>query len=299
MDKPWSADLNLPLVSVVMPSFNQVRFIDESIASVLSQSYPRLELIVADGNSTDGTQATLARWRATDRRVHWTSESDSGPADAINKALGRVRGTYVGWLNSDDLYTAGAVQRAVDKLTHANGYMMVYGQAEHIDEQGSVLAAYPTLAPSVGMHRFTEGCFICQPTVFFRHSMLLLLGKLDASLKTSFDFDFWLRAFGAFPQRIGFVDAVQAKSRLHDACITQKMRRTVALEALSLLKKHLGQTPLHWLLTHFREARQSGQPDLDQYLQLLMEDARTCFSDEELQVLRHAAQAELNAALHS
>ena len=291
--------MNLPLVSIVMPSFNQVQFIDESIASVLGQSYPRLELIVADGNSTDGTQAALARWQVTDRRVRWISEPDSGPADAINKALGRVRGTYVGWLNSDDLYTPGAVQRAVEKLTHANGYMMVYGQAEHIDEQGSFLEPYPTLAPSVGMHRFADGCFICQPTVFFRRSMPLLMGKLDASLKTSFDFDFWLRAFGAFPQRIGFVDAVQAKSRLHDACITQKMRRTVALEALSLLKKHLGQAPLHWMLTHFREARQSGQSGLDQYLQLLMEDACTYFSNEELQVLRDAAQAELNAALQS
>jgi cellulose synthase/poly-beta-1,6-N-acetylglucosamine synthase-like glycosyltransferase len=298
MDKPRSADMNLPLVSIVMPSFNQAQFINESIASVLGQSYPRLELIVADGNSTDGTQAALARWQATDTRVRWTSEPDAGPADAINKALGRVRGTYVGWLNSDDLYTAGAVQRAVEKLTHANGYMMVYGQAEHIDEQGSFLAAYPTLAPSAGMHRFTEGCFICQPTVFFRRSMVLLLGKLDASLKTSFDFDFWLRAFGAFPQRIGFVDAVQAKSRLHDACITQKMRRTVALEGLNLLKKHLGQAPLHWMLTHFKEARQSGQPDLNQYLQLLLEDARNCFSDEERQVLRHAAQSELKAALY-
>ncbi|MDD5472013.1 MAG: glycosyltransferase family 2 protein [Sideroxydans sp.] len=278
-----------------MPSFNQVQFIDESIASVLSQSYQRLELIVADGGSTDGTQAVLARWQVSHRRVRWMSEPDSGPAEAINKALGLVRGTYVGWLNSDDLYTAGAVQRAMDKLTHANDYVMVYGQAEHINAQGSFLAAYPTLAPSVGMHRFAEGCFICQPTVFFRRSMVLLLGKLDASLKTSFDFDYWLRAFCAFPQRIGFVDAVQAKSRLHDACITQKMRRTVALEALNLLKKHMGQAPLHWMLTHFREARQSGQPDLEQYLKQLIDEAHTCFSDEELQVLRHAAQVELNA----
>jgi len=276
-----------------MPSYNQAQFIDESIASVLSQSYTCIELIVADGGSTDGTQAALARWRNTDNRVRWVSEPDEGPADAINKALGRVRGTYIGWLNSDDLYTPGAVQRAVTKLSDANAYMMVYGNGEHVDEHGTFLDTYPTLAPNVGIERFADGCFICQPTVFFRRSMLVLLGQLDVSLQASFDFDLWLRAFEAFPHRIGFVDVVQAKSRLHDACITQKMRRTVSLEGASLLHKYFGQAPLHWMLTHFREAKQSGQPDLDQYYRQLIEDARGFYTGDEIQLLRQAAQTAL------
>lgn len=283
------SSVNLPTVSIVMPSLNQAQFIDESIDSVLSQSHPRLELIVADGGSTDGTQAVLARWRETDSRVCWVSEPDEGPADAVNKALARVRGTYVGWLNSDDLYTPGAVQRAVSKLSDGNAYMMVYGHGEHIDEHGKFLDTYPTLAPDVGIKRFADGCFVCQPTVFFRRSMLLLLGQLDVSLQASFDFDLWLRAFEAFPHRIGFVDAVQAKSRLHDACITQKMRRTVALEGAALLHKHLGQAPLNWILTHFKEATQSGQPDLEDYLRLLIQDASASFGPEEVQVLQQAA----------
>lgn len=288
-----------PLVSIVMPSFNQAQFIDESIASVLSQSYPRLELIVADGESTDGTHAVLARWQAVDARLRWASAPDHGPAVAINKALRQVRGTYVGWLNSDDLYTPGAVQRAVDALEYANNYMLVYGHSEHIDEDGDFIGAYPTLPPNVGIKRFADGCFICQPTVFFRRSMFMLLGGLDESLKTAFDLDYWLRAFGAFESRIGFVDAVQAKSRLHQGCITQKMRRTVAIEGVSTLKKHLGWAPLHWILTHFKEARESGQPDLEHYFQLLVDDASLCFSLKEADVLMRAAQAELKKSVNS
>ena len=279
-----------PLVSVVMPSFNQAQFIDASIASVLNQSYPRLELIVADGGSTDGTQATLARWQAADARVRWVSEPDQGPADAVNKALALARGTYVGWLNSDDLYTAGALTRALEKLTDATGYMMVYGRAEHVDADGRFLHAYPDLPPEAGLARFADGCFICQPTVFFRRSMWLLLGKLDRSLETAFDFDYWLRAFRAFPGRIGFVDAVQAQSRLHEACITRKMRRSVALEGARLLHQHLGRAPQHWILTHMDEARTSGTPELAAYLQALVEDARPYFAAADIQALRAAAE---------
>ena len=83
--------------------------------------------------------------------------------------------------------------------------------------------------------------------------MWLMLGKLDENLKASFDLEYWLRAFLAFPERIGFVDAVQAQSRLHDACITVKQRRTVAIEGMQVLARHLGSAPKEWLLTYANE----------------------------------------------
>jgi glycosyltransferase involved in cell wall biosynthesis len=105
-----------PLVSVVMPSLNQAEFIVSAVQSVLSQSYGHLELIVADGGSTDGTLALLQQQQGLDSRLRWMSEPDTGPADALNKALRRARGTIVGWLNSDDLYAEGAIDRAVQAL---------------------------------------------------------------------------------------------------------------------------------------------------------------------------------------
>lgn len=242
-----------------MPSLNQAGFIDQAIDSVLHQAGCNIELIVADGGSTDGTVLKLADWRSRDSRLKWFSEVDKGPAHAVNKALAQVRGTIIGWLNSDDVYAASAVPRAVHAMAEHPEWMMLYGQAQHIDDQGEVLGYYPSLPPNTPIGQFTEGCFICQPSVFFRRTQYVLLGGLDETLKTAFDFDYWLRAFSAFPERIGFIDAVQAYSRLHSGCITQNQRRLVALEGMSIIKRYFGVAPAHWLWTYINEYRADGQ----------------------------------------
>lgn len=254
-----------PLVSIVMPSLNQAVFLPAAVASVLQQSYTNVELIVADGGSTDGTQTYLAQQQALDTRLRWFSEPDSGPADALNKALRLARGMVIGWLNSDDLYTPGAVQRAVLALTNHPEWLMVYGHGEHVAANGDFLNRYPTLPPATPVAHFGQGCFICQPTVFFKRTMWLMLGPLDADLKTAFDFDYWLRAFTRLPGRIGFVEAVQAQSRLHDGCITLRQRRTVILEGMQLLARYIGHAPKEWLLTYVDEMRAApvGQYDID------------------------------------
>ncbi|UJP04905.1 MAG: glycosyltransferase [Nitrosomonas sp.] len=236
-----------------MPSLNQVTFIGEAIDSVLSQDYPNLELIVADGGSEDGTPALLAHKAAQDSRLIWSSARDSGPAHALNRALTQVHGTLIGWLNSDDVYAPEAISRAVKAFNTHPQWLMVYGYGEHIDAHGKILNRYPVQPPETPVSKFAEGCFICQPTVFFRRTLVLLLGKLDESLRTAFDFDYWLRAFLAFQARIGFIGAVQAYSRLHEDCITLRMRRTVALEGMRVLSRHLGNAPAHWAQTHVNE----------------------------------------------
>jgi len=242
-----------PLVSIVMPSFNHAKFISASIDSVLGQDYNNVELIVGDGGSDDGTVEILRKRSEEDPRLRWFSRPDSGPAEAINNALAMVRGTVVGWLNSDDLYTSGAIGRAVQALNENQDWLMVYGKGQHVDISAKVINNYPTLPPSTPVSRFSDGCFICQPTVFFKSTMPMLLGNLDQTLKASFDFDYWLRAFLAFPERIGMIDAMQASSRLHDDCITMRMRQTVALEGVRVVSRHLEQAPIHWLTTYIEE----------------------------------------------
>lgn len=241
------------LVSVVMPSLDQRRYLAAAIDSVLGQDHAALELIVADGGSTDGTVDHLAERAAADGRLRWFSEPDTGPAQAVNRALARTRGTIVGWLNSDDLYAAGAISRAVTAFVDHPHRIMVYGQGRHIDAAGGVVGIYPTRPPTGPIERFADGCFICQPTVFFKKTMHVLLGGLDETLGAAFDSDYWLRAFRHFPERIGFVDAVQAMSRLHDDCITVKMRRRVAVEGVKVVARHLGRAPIHWLTTYVEE----------------------------------------------
>jgi len=242
-----------PLVSIVMPCLNHERFIGDAIDSILTQDYERVELVIADGGSTDASLDILADRAERYPNVHWRSESDSGPANAINKAFARSRGTLIGWLNSDDLYAPAALSQAVNAFAANPSAMMIYGHGEHVDVNGTRLGRYPTQTPDVGIRAFSQGCFLCQPTAFFQRSMLTLLGPLDESLSAAFDFDYWLRAFSAFPERIGFVDAVLAQSRLHDECITMRSRRKVALEGMRVTAAHLGRAHIHWLTTYFEE----------------------------------------------
>jgi glycosyltransferase involved in cell wall biosynthesis len=283
------------LFSVVMPTRNQVGFIEKSIRSVLEQDYPAIELIVADGNSTDGTQALLQRLAAQDSRIRWFSEPDTGPANALNKALARVKGTLVGWLNSDDLYTPGALSRAAAVFAINPRCMMAYGHGQHIDIDDAVLDTYPTLPPEGDLERFEAGCFICQPAVTFRRTLPLLLGDLDETLSCSFDFDYWLRAFKAFPGRIAFIDAVQAQSRLHDDCITSKARRQVALEGVRVLHTHLQHAPKEWLLSYLEELRgtpslREGIGDIAAHMQATLDEAACWLSTTDIELVKRRIQ---------
>lgn len=238
-----------------MPTRNQATFIDSAVDSVMAQAGVDLELVVADGASTDGTPARLAALEAKyPGRLHWVSEPDGGPADAVNRAMGRARAPVIGWLNSDDLYTPGAAARALAALAAHPDWVAVYGEGEHVDLHGRSLGRYPTRPPQTPLSAWADGCPICQPTMFLRREAVAALGPLDTTLRTAFDYEYWLRLWKAFPGRIGQVAEVQALSRLHDEGITLRMRRQVALEGVQVVARHVGPAPAHWLVTHVGEA---------------------------------------------
>ena len=249
-----SKNSSTPVVSVVMPSLNQVQFLEAAVRSVLEQDYPHVELIVADGMSTDGSLELLMQLQAEyGERLRWTSQQDGGAAEALNHAIAQAHGDVVGWLNSDDMYTQGAVARAMAYFAKHPNHQMVYGEGQHINVAGDVLGNYPTKTPSTPLDAFADGSFICQPTVFMRREALAQVGALDASIRTAFDFDLFVRFFKRYPRQIGIVRRVQAFSRLHAACMTQRLRRQVALDGMRVVAKELGTVPEHWFWTHVDE----------------------------------------------
>ena len=135
--------------------------------------------------------------------------------------------------------------------------------------------------------------------MFFRRSARILLGTLDENLKAAFDFEYWLRAFCAFPERIGYVEAVQAMSRLHDGCITMRLRRTVALEGMQVLARHLGTAPKEWLLTYADELLAqdpsvSGIENVRLHLEEAADIASAWMQKDELSKLEAALSRRLN-----
>ena len=232
-----------PLVTIVTPSFNQGRFIRETIESVLAQSYPEIEYLVMDGGSTDETLAVL---RSYGGRLAWVSERDRGQADAINKGWRRTRGAIVAFLNSDDLYLPGAVEHAVEYLTGHPEVGAVYGEGYHVDEQGKVIERYPS--EPFDMARLEETCFICQPTVFLRRELVERVGYLDESLRYCMDYDLWIRAARVAP--FGFTPHYLAATRVHAETKTLGQRVPAHAEIMTMIRRHFGHVSANWVYAY-------------------------------------------------
>ncbi len=202
---------NLPLVSIVTPSFNQARFLESTIRSVLEQDYPNLEYIIADGGSTDGSAEVIRRY--ADRLAWWVSEKDRGQTDAINKGFAHAKGDILAWLNSDDTYEPGAVARAVEALRSRPEVGMVYGEANFIDEHGNVIGRFPTA--QTDYKRLRRGyVHVPQQASFWRADLWRRVGPLDPSFYFAMDYDLWVRL--ARVSRLEYLPGrVWANFRLH------------------------------------------------------------------------------------
>jgi glycosyltransferase involved in cell wall biosynthesis len=198
-----------PVVSIVTPSFNQGRFIRQTIDSVLAQDYPHIDYRVIDGGSTDETLDVL---KSYGDRVAWVSEKDRGQADAINKGMAQARGAIRAYLNSDDLLRPGAVSRVVEHFARHPACELVYGRDATIDADGQPLGLFPTAEFS--LDALADCCCISQPAAFWRARLADVIGPFDESLHLVMDYDYWLRAAVA-GMTIEHIPDVLAHTRMH------------------------------------------------------------------------------------
>ncbi len=243
-----------PKVFVVTPSFNQGRFLRETIDSVLRQDYPNLEYFVADGGSSDDSVEIL---RSYGDRVEWASGPDGGQSAAIAKAWGQSDAEIVAWLNSDDTYLEGAVSAAVDYLLTHPEMAMVYGRAWYTDAQGHRLEPYPT--KPFDRAALAGECFICQPAAFVRREVFRVIALPDPSLRYCMDYDLWIRLSRYF--RVGYFDRFLATSRLHPDTKTLGQRSGVFREIMEVARRHYSFVHRSWALgyVYYRWTRLAGR----------------------------------------
>ncbi len=225
--------MTLPLVSVVVPSLNQAPFLEATLRSLLDQGYPSLEVLVADGGSSDGSVEILRRWQ--DRLAWWASEPDSGQSQALNLGFSRARGEILAYLNSDDLHLPGTLEKVARFFRQHPEADAVYGDCRVVDGEGNDLGAWRS-RPFDLLAELREN-FLFQPAVFWRRRVWEGCGSFDESLHRAMDLDLWLRAAPRFS--FHYLPRELACFRLHPGSKTQGSRAPGVAERETVLRRFL------------------------------------------------------------
>ena len=210
-DTPFKSDSSFPRISIVTPSFNQGKFLERTILSVLNQNYPNLEYIIIDGGSQDGSVEIIRKYEKF--LSYWVSEKDAGHVDALNKGFRRATGEIAAWLNSDDLYLPEALLRVAKLFGKKRSSQVVYGNLYRIDLEDRILEETRLTFFSASGYLY-GGLDVPQPSAFWRQELFREVGGVTQEYFFSFDTDLFYR-FVLAGGRFVFLRDFLACFRLH------------------------------------------------------------------------------------
>jgi glycosyltransferase involved in cell wall biosynthesis len=229
-----------PLISIVIPSFNQGAFLEECLRSALNQSHTRKEVIVIDGGSTDASREILRRYGP--RLAYWVSEPDRGQAAAVNKGWALAKGNVLGWLNSDDRLEAGALEAVAEAYASRPEAAILYGDVQEIDGGGRPLGTKNMAG--YGLRSLLLGKNMGQPGVFIPRATYSAVGTLAEELHFALDFEYFLRIWSAFPQGGVYIPQAVASSRVWRASKTLHQGGRFGEEYRAVLEKYFSRGDL-------------------------------------------------------
>jgi glycosyltransferase involved in cell wall biosynthesis len=227
------------VVSIVIPNFNQERYLGETVNSALDQKGDfRLDIIVVDGKSTDASVDILRKFG---NRIRWISEKDKGPTDAINKGFRMAKGSILAFIPSDDLYEQGAVQAVVDFFSSHPNAKWSYGRYRIINEHGKEIRKFIKWYKHLLGRRYSYGKllmenYIAGQTVFFRREVLQDIGFFNVAHDLVSDYEYWLRIGQRYPAT--FIDKYIARFRIHSLSQGSMNFQRQFKEELKVAKKY-------------------------------------------------------------
>lgn len=190
---------NMPKISIVMPCFNSVDFIERSIRSVVEQDYKNIELFIKDAGSSDGTLEIIKHYaKKYPRLIRWMSGRDKGQADALNIGMKKVDGDILTHLNADDVYKEGALRKVAEYFMKNPNVMWVYGKADIIDADDKEIRKWITFYKNFWLRNYSYHTllvlnYISQMACFWRKKAAKEIGEFDVNQYLVIDYDYWLR----------------------------------------------------------------------------------------------------------
>jgi len=236
---PW------PKISVITPSYNQARFLEETITSVLNQDYPNLEYIIIDGGSTDGSVDIIRKHEH--QLAYWVSEPDNGQAHAINKGFRKATGEWVGFQNSDDCYLPGALFSLV-RMGISKRAGVVYGDIVIIDEKSERVCDIRRTQASL-LTELYIGIQIHNQSALMRRDLLDHVGYLREDLRFCFDYEYYTRLLSR-GVRVQHVPVPLGAFRIHGASKTTLIRPVANLEHRAIAAEYTASHPLYRRIPH-------------------------------------------------
>lgn len=226
----------IPKFSIVVPSFNQGKYIEETIRSVLDQDYPSKELIVIDGGSTDGTCDVIRKYE--DRIAYWVTEKDRGQAHAVNKGFAAATGDVFGWQNSDDVYLPGAFRKVASEIAARPDGDIYYGHIRFLDRDG-VIVDENRAVPVRMFNLLYDGSLVRNQAAFFRRRVWERIGGLEEEFRFCMDREFFLRA-AHLDMVFRLVREFLGAFRVHGESKTSTLQAARRREDDRLLETYLG-----------------------------------------------------------
>ncbi len=230
----------VPKISIVTPSYNQGRFLERTIISVLNQRYPNLEYIIVDGGSTDESVEIIRKYET--HLAYWVSERDQGQSEALNKGFAKCGGEILAWLNSDDMYLPGALLKVAAMFEKHPDAALIYGDYIKVDADDRCIALrrQPSFDYQVCLHAYT---IAIQPASLFNRKAFFEVGGIDRRYDYVMDYDLILRL--ALYGRVLHTRKYMAALRVHPTSktvIRGKLR--LPMESRKMRLKYLQRAPL-------------------------------------------------------